>query len=131
MLIPGLEIPHLCVQCYDYPCMESCPVDAISVNPDTEAVIVDKDKCTACGLCTDACPGKIPYIHPTENYSVICDLCGGTPKCVEACGEGEWNCLQIIEKDSKETLKLYARTPEERTEDLAYKIYGKRKGEEI
>ncbi|MFQ6094675.1 MAG: 4Fe-4S dicluster domain-containing protein [Candidatus Bathyarchaeia archaeon] len=132
MLVPGLEVPHLCVQCHDYPCVEACPVEALSIDKETEAVIVDKEKCTACGVCVDACPGKVPYIHPTENYAVICDLCGGKPRCVEVCTEGGWNALQILEKDEagSYTHKLYARTPDEVTKELAVQLYGE-KGKEV
>ena len=124
MLVPGVEIPHLCVQCSDYPCVDACPVSALSVDKRTGAVIVDREKCTACGECIDACPGKIPYIHPAENYAVICDLCGGDPKCVEACREGGWNALEIIKREDIPTLKLYAKTPEEITRNVIRKLYG-------
>ena len=46
MLVPGVEVPHLCAQCDDYPCVESCPVNALSVSEETGAVLVDKEKCT-------------------------------------------------------------------------------------
>ena len=130
MLVPGVEVPHLCAQCHDYPCIEACPAGALSVNKETEAVVVDKEKCTACGLCIDACPGKVPYLHPGENYAVICDLCEGKPKCVEACTQGKWNALQTIEKDESHTYRLYARTPEEITKELAVQLYGE-KGKEV
>ena len=124
MLVPGVEIPHLCVQCSDYPCVNACPVNALSVDKRTGAVIVDKERCTACGKCIEACPGKIPHIHPAENYAVICDLCGGDPKCVEACREGGWNALEIIRREDIPTLSLYAKTPEEITRNVIRKIYG-------
>jgi Fe-S-cluster-containing hydrogenase component 2 len=124
MLLPGVEIPHLCVQCHDYPCIEACPTNALSVSKETEAVLVDKEKCIACGKCVDACPGKVPYIHPTENYVVICDLCGGKPKCVEACVAGKWNALENIKKGDTHTFKLYAKTPEAITRDVAAQLYG-------
>ena len=124
MLMPGLEVPHLCVQCHDYPCVESCPTDALSISPETEAVKIDIDDCIACGLCIEACPGKIPYIHPSKNHILICDLCEGEPKCVEECAKGRWNALEIMEKSGKHTTKLYARTPEEITKDLDFHIYG-------
>ncbi len=130
MLVPGLEIPHLCVQCHDYPCVDACPVNALSVNEKTEAVTVDKEKCTACGLCIDACPGRVPFIHPRENYVVICDLCEGNPKCVEECSRGRWHALQLMERDDSYSFRLYARTPEEITKELAVKIYGE-KGLEV
>ncbi|MEM3747524.1 MAG: 4Fe-4S dicluster domain-containing protein, partial [Thermoproteota archaeon] len=51
MLIPGVEIPHLCFQCENYPCVKACPAGALSVNSGTGAVEVDSSKCTGCGLC--------------------------------------------------------------------------------
>jgi Fe-S-cluster-containing hydrogenase component 2 len=41
MLVPGLEFPHLCAQCEDYPCVESCPFKALSISKRTGAVLVD------------------------------------------------------------------------------------------
>jgi len=131
MLVPGVEVPHLCAQCHDYPCVDVCPTDALSVSKETEAVIVDKEKCTACGNCIDACPGKIPYIHPAEDYAVICDLCDGEPKCVEACKRGGWNALEILERGDSHTFKLYARTPEDLTRDTIVKLYGEEWKEEV
>jgi len=131
MLVPGAEVPHLCAQCHDYPCVEACPVEALSVSKKTEAVLVDKDKCTACGLCIDACPGKVPYIHPRHNYAVICDLCGGEPKCVKACSEGGWDALHTIKREENQTFKLYAKTPEEITRDVIVQLYGEEYREEI
>jgi len=96
MFVPGVEIPQLCFQCEDYPCVKACPVDALSVNSQTGAVNVDALRCTDCGLCVKACPGNVPHSHPKGNYIVICDLCGGKPKCVEACQEGRWNALTLV-----------------------------------
>ena len=131
MLVPGVEVPHLCAQCHDYPCVDVCPTDALSVNKETEAVLVDREKCTACGNCIDACPGKIPYIHPAEDYAVICDLCDGEPKCVEACRAGGWNALEVLKREESHTFKLYARTPEELTRETIVQLYGEKWKEEI
>jgi len=123
MLVPGAEFPHFCAQCEDYPCVEACPEDALSISKETEAVLVDREKCTACGICIDACPGRIPHIHPTDKYAVICDLCGGEPRCVEACRKGEWNVLKAVTRKDR-SYKVYARTPEEITRDLVVNLYG-------
>ncbi|MBS7607424.1 4Fe-4S dicluster domain-containing protein [Candidatus Bathyarchaeota archaeon] len=131
MLVPGIEIPHLCAQCYDYPCVEACPVGALSTSKETGAVLVDREKCIACGRCIDACPGKVPYIHPRDNYAVICDLCGGDPKCVKACSEGGWNALQLVRGFVGYNSKLYAKTPEAITKELAKKLYGEELAEVI
>jgi Fe-S-cluster-containing hydrogenase component 2 len=131
MLVPGIEVPHLCVQCHDYPCVGACPVGALSTSKETGAIIVDREKCVACGRCIDACPGKVPYIHPTDNYAVICDLCGGDPKCVKVCSEGGWNALQIVRRFGGYNFKLYVKTPERITREIAERFYGKEIAEEI
>ena len=103
--------------------MESCPTEALSISRKTNAVLVDEEKCIACGNCIDACPGRVPHMHPTKNYILICDLCGGDPECVKVCREGGWNVLETVPRKDF-TYSLYARTPEEITRDLAVKIYG-------
>ncbi len=123
MLVPGLEFPHFCVQCEDYPCVKACPVKALSVSDKTGAVTVKTNACTACGKCLDVCPGKIPYMHPNGKYVVICDLCKGDPQCVKVCQEGGWSVLKKVSRKNH-AFKLYARTPEEVTKDLARKFYG-------
>jgi ferredoxin len=68
-------------------------------------------------------------MHPTENRVLICDLCGGDPRCVKVCQEGSWNVLKVVPRGVY-AYKLYARTPEEITRDLAIKIYGEQ-GEDL
>jgi Fe-S-cluster-containing dehydrogenase component len=125
MLVPGAEFPHLCTQCEDYPCVESCPFKALAVNKETSAVIVNVDKCTGCGKCIDACPGKVPHVHPQSKKILICDLCGGDPQCTKVCQEGDWNCLKAVDREDHE-FKLYARIPEETARNLAIKLYGEK-----
>jgi len=126
MLTPGAEIPHFCAQCHDHPCLESCPTQAISVSNDTGAMLVDREKCTACGNCIDACPGRIPHLHPTENYSLICDLCRGDPQCVKVCSEGGWDALWIAPAPESYSYRLYARKPEELTKELLIHLLGEK-----
>jgi Fe-S-cluster-containing hydrogenase component 2 len=122
MLAPGIEFPHFCAQCEDYPCVQACPVNALSVSKETGAVIVDSGVCIGCGKCIEACPGRIPHMHPRENRVLICDLCGGDPQCVKVCQEGLWNVLRVVPRGNY-SYKLYARTPEEIAKDLAVKIF--------
>ncbi len=130
MIVPGAEVPHFCTQCEDYPCVKSCPVNALSISEETEAVLIDKEKCIGCGECIDACPGRVPHIHPTEKYAVICDLCGGKPQCVKVCQEGRWGALRTVLKrkekvmDRDRAYKLYARIPDDITRDLVAGLYG-------
>lgn len=130
MPFPGVEVPHLCSQCQDYPCVESCPVDALSVDPDTDAVITDREKCTGCGDCITACPGDVPYLHPGDGKATICDLCGGEPRCVEVCTEAGYDCLMVVNEGPSIHRKLYSRDPVETARDLAVKMFGE-KGLEV
>jgi Fe-S-cluster-containing dehydrogenase component len=95
MFVPGIEIPHLCFQCDDPDCVDACPEGALSVEKKTGGIRVDNSLCTACGLCIDACPGRVPHFHPDEDHILICDLCNGDPECVKACQEGHWNALML------------------------------------
>ena len=123
MLVPGVEFPHFCVQCEDYPCVEACPVEALSIDSKTGAVLLHKEECPGCGQCVEACPGRVPHMHPEENFILICDLCDGDPQCVKVCQEGGWNVLKIVQRKNY-AYKLYSHTPEEITRDLAVKLYG-------
>jgi len=131
MIVPGVEIPHLCFQCEDYPCVEACPTAALYVNSHTGAVNVDASKCTACTLCIQACPGKVPHLHPEGNYIVICDLCDGKPKCVEACQEGGWNTLVLILREKGVSQKTLVKTPKELTHEIAKQILGEETAKEV
>ncbi len=131
MFVPGVEIPHLCFQCNDYPCVEACPEEALSVNVHTGAVITDKSKCTACGTCINACPGRVPHLHPQNDYIVICDLCGGNPKCVVACQEGKWDALNLLKGIDVETEKTPAKIPKKLAYETARILLGEKTTEEV
>ena len=130
MPFPGVEVPHLCAQCDDYPCVEACPVDAISIDEKTTAVIVDRDACTSGGLCIEACPGDVPTLHPGDNKANICDLCDGDPECVKVCHEAKYDALRLVHEGMSENRKLFARDPIDVAKDIAVKLFGE-KGEEV
>jgi len=130
MPFPGVEVPHLCTQCKDYPCVASCPVDALSVDPVTTAVIVDAEKCISCSKCIKACPGTVPFLHPKSNKAVICNLCNGDPECVKVCVEAGYNALTVVPEGPNVNKKLFSRHPVEVAKDLAVLFFGE-KGEEV
>jgi Fe-S-cluster-containing dehydrogenase component len=135
MLVPGIEIPQLCAQCHDYPCVEACPAGALSVDNATGAVLVDRDKCTGCGICIHKCPGNIPFLHPKDGKATICDLCGGDPQCAKVCQEAKFNALWTVREEKTGwgsiNRKLFARPPEELTKDVAVNLYGEKSEEMI
>jgi Fe-S-cluster-containing hydrogenase component 2 len=52
----------VCIECVEEipcnPCETSCPQRALTVgSPITNLPLIDREKCTLCGLCIPACPG--------------------------------------------------------------------------
>jgi carbon-monoxide dehydrogenase iron sulfur subunit len=80
-----LGIPMICEHCETPACIDVCPVDAISKDPETGIVRVDSELCTGCELCRPACPFGEEIIKMSGGVAVKCDLCGGEPACVEVC----------------------------------------------
>jgi Fe-S-cluster-containing hydrogenase component 2 len=78
---PGFELCRF-DDCPGQPCIEACPVDAIS-NRDG-IVVIDRDECTACGACVEACPFSA-ILQDAEGLAWKCDFCGGAPACVPEC----------------------------------------------
>lgn len=71
-----------CKQCKDAPCLNACPVKAISVDEKTGARVIDQEVCVGCGACVQACPWDIPRINPITGKSSKCINCGA---CVAGC----------------------------------------------
>ena len=89
------DVPIVCQQCADAPCMEACPQDAISRHPETTAVVVDHELCIQCGACVRACVIGGEAINPEDKLAIRlddeaeiplkCDLCDGEPQCIRYC----------------------------------------------
>lgn len=101
-----LSVPHLCQQCSDTPCIVNCPTDAITVNSETGAIVIDQKLCIQCGICVDECRYQVIHFDP-EGFPLTCNLCDGKPKCVEVCYPGALSFDEILE-DEKEPLKALA-----------------------
>ncbi len=81
----GLYIPMSCQQCQDAPCMNVCPVKAISRDESLERMMVDYDKCIGCRSCVAVCPfGAMSFNH-IDHKVIKCDVCDGDPQCVRFC----------------------------------------------
>jgi ferredoxin len=67
--------------------------------------LIDKEKCTGCGLCTIDCPTKALMINQSsekDTYQLLfrqeaCNACG---VCEKSCPE---NCLQLVEKEPEQS----------------------------
>ena len=96
------HFPVVCNQCTNAYCATVCPVEAISRAPATGAMVVDHDTCVACNQCHRYCPIQVVGVDPTVKKSIKCDLCGGSPQCVQICPTG--------------ALQMASRTPARSTE---------------
>jgi carbon-monoxide dehydrogenase iron sulfur subunit len=89
------DVPLVCQQCADAPCLEACPEEAISRDTKTDAVVVDQDLCIQCGSCVSACVIGMDAVASEQKLAIRldedtqfplkCDLCGGDPQCVKFC----------------------------------------------
>ena len=92
-----------CQQC-DVPyCMHFCPVNAISRNTETGAMVINYNRCIGCRMCMTGCPfGAIRY--DTSRKRVIkCELCDGDPQCVKFCPT---EALQFLPKSLANSPKI-------------------------
>jgi indolepyruvate ferredoxin oxidoreductase alpha subunit len=76
-----------CKSCINAPCVAACPEGALSQSKQTGTVSVDEAKCKGCDWCIEACQYGALTLHPTKRKPLICDACGGDPKCIPACPE--------------------------------------------
>jgi Fe-S-cluster-containing hydrogenase component 2 len=88
----------VCRQCPEPACIRACPVGAITMDDATNIPVIMQDQCVACGLCSQACPyneeGNVIFLHPTTNVYVKCELCAGSPQCIDICPS---EALQLVE----------------------------------
>lgn len=74
MLVTAKDLENgarLCVECVEEipcnPCETSCPRHALTIGtPITNLPVIDRGKCTTCGLCIAACPGLAITIKSIE-----------------------------------------------------------------
>jgi len=76
-----------CKGCKDEPCVLACPEKALSRSLQTGAITVDDQKCNGCGWCIEACDCGAITMHPNNHKVIVCDTCGGDPKCIPLCPE--------------------------------------------
>ena len=95
-------IPMVCQQCSNALCMEACPVNAISRDHETGALIVDAQTCVGCKVCSMVCPIGGVSMEPITNVAYKCDLCGGDPTCVRFCDP---SALQFVPAASVNLMK--------------------------
>jgi Fe-S-cluster-containing hydrogenase component 2 len=81
----GIYIPMTCQQCQDAPCLNVCPVKAISQDQELGRVSVDYNTCIGCRSCVSVCPFGAMNFNVTDRRVLKCDVCDGDPQCVRFC----------------------------------------------
>ena len=91
-----------CMHCTDAACLKVCPNNSVYRNEATGFVEFNRDTCTGCGYCTDACPFEVPKATGNILTGIAkmdkCTLCttqglnrldaGLAPACVKTCPTG-------------------------------------------
>jgi len=90
-LVGGHQIEGVtCKQCNSPNCVQSCPLQAITIDAKTGARVIDPKKCQGLQLCIKACPqypnSPIKF-DAARKIAIKCDLCGGDPLCIKYCPE--------------------------------------------
>lgn len=98
MEITGVDYPVTCQQCKEHYCTK-CPRHAISIT-DRGSIEISPTLCDLCGACEILCP--IGAIQIYNDVPHVCDLCGGDPRCVEACEMG----ALLYDPDIRQSISL-------------------------
>jgi carbon-monoxide dehydrogenase iron sulfur subunit len=94
----GLNVPVVCVNCADAPCIPACPVGAVYRDRAVPVVRIKAEDCIGCGDCIRACPFGAVDRPAGKDVAIMCDLCGGEPACARSCIYG---ALTFERKDAR------------------------------
>jgi len=94
-------------------CAKACPFDAITMS-DNGLPVVDKDKCTACGVCVNTCPRGIMALIPQDQGVYLgCNNKNAGPATRRICEVGCISCRLCIRRNplSEEGIKMDGKLP--------------------
>lgn len=106
-------VPLTCMHCDHPPCIEACPVDAITKREDG-IVLISSEHCIGCLVCLQACPFGAIQWDSNRNSIGKCNLClsrierGLKPACVQACPAGaiQYGEVNAIINQARQTKAL-------------------------
>jgi carbon-monoxide dehydrogenase iron sulfur subunit len=76
-----------CQHCDEAPCIQACLTGALTRDPVSKLVTVDKERCIGCGTCLLVCPLGVIGQDTERGTMLKCDYCQGEeiPVCVANC----------------------------------------------
>jgi len=92
-----VNVAVACRFCEDAPCVYACPRSALKQSEENGVILIDEEKCDACGWCIEACDYGAITLNPEKRVVMACDLCGGEPKCIDFCPE---EALELVTEDT-------------------------------
>jgi len=81
----GMNVPIICVNCADAPCIPACPTGAVYRDTAVPVVRINEEECIGCEACVTACPFGAAEMNEERGVAMMCDLCDGKPACVDHC----------------------------------------------
>lgn len=111
-------LSHACMHCSNPSCMAVCPAGAF-LKRDDGIVVLDRSKCTGCGLCRSACPYDAIVISKKDGKAAKCNMCielldaGLNPACVDGC---PIKCLKV-----GNTAQVLNQTPDASRQGIGYR----------
>jgi anaerobic carbon-monoxide dehydrogenase iron sulfur subunit len=95
-LMPMFNFAISCRICEDPQCLEACAEQAIKKDEKSGLLQIDEAKCKGCDWCVQACEYGGISIQSDTGLATVCDLCGGTPQCIEFCPQ---EALELVDSD--------------------------------
>jgi Fe-S-cluster-containing dehydrogenase component len=102
-MTPLFNFALACRACEDAACVKSCPEKALTQSEKTGLIMVKDNQCKGCDWCVQACQHGGIMIDSDTGKAVVCDLCGGEPKCAEFCPE---EALELVASDDEADKKF-------------------------
>lgn len=99
----GRYVPMTCQQCLDAPCLQICPVKAISRDESLNRVSVDYNTCIGCRMCVTVCPFGAMSFDILARKVIKCDFCDGEPQCARFC---EPQAIQYVDASEVDNVKM-------------------------
>ena len=111
----GFNVPILCVNCAQAPCIEVCPTGAVYRDRAVPVVRINEAECIGCRECLRACPFGAADWDDDKDVAIMCDLCDGEPACVANCIYGALGFeseATVVKRKRRATAEAIAACPE-------------------